>query len=1699
MRTKAGIAGRIVTGLLALAPVAYSSPYASMAVPGTHNDWDTAPSMVLVGGAGNVWVCTQSLSAASGEFKFAADNGWTTSWGGGASVARVPAAASAPDLGGVNLTYSGLTPGNYRFTFNDSTLQYWMEWAGASPLPIPVFANLALVGDFNGWTPNANSALTNHPAPATNLWSGSIDLESATAFRFQPDGSSSNEWGAPASATLSIPAAGASACGKSSYTLSGFEPGTFRFELDVSNAAFSVSQTYTQEYAITTMTVQGDFIATENLPANMTQLGGTTVWESDHHVTNASPLTLRFMANHGVKRWGVTNGTPAFAQPASGTLTAGETNYVQMTVDGVSSGRYRATFNHLTGEFTFRRQYVDDSLGTNVNLLKNPGFEITSQADGGNAIDWGSWQAWPKNVANHGYRPHSGSWCGAIHGKLYPEWTDYGSFSQDVAIESGKTYRAAAWFRADTNWSATSMQIKMEWRDSAGAIVGTEDIAEISSLTTNWTKHSLEGTAPAGAVTNHLVFLCSGADTLGTMQVDDAELRVAAGRTQNFDTWGALADFAYYAPDWSVSSGKTTNNVPPGRPPAQVFISQYVEGTGNNKAIEIYNGTLSNLDLAAGGYVLRQYDNGATSPSATIALSGTLDSGECLVVARPGTPPAYAPDADIADVADVLTNKLTFNGDDVVVLLRGSTVLDRVGQVGTNASSSLWSLNAKNRTLTRRQTIFTGTVTAVDAAFPMDEWELSDNDTFDGLGIHDVSYVDPNEPYTPSGLSLIMDAGAILMSGELPGGIGDVSFWYRTESMVPPVDISIESAASEDGPWTTNDTLAGIAASNFAYYAVAINRADHSWIRFRQTDGGTNRFRIDEITVAEPSAIRRTEDFTSWTDPSYALPGNHTRNGWSIQAASIATGGVLNSRAALLTPTNSQVISPAFEGGVGETRFWAKALNSGTTAYLLLQTATDGSNWTTQASFTVTTGKTFSAWLYLTDDNTQARIVFDPAQASDDVLVDSVEIRLPELYRNQNFDGWPTTKSYVSESFQGWIVSNCYVNSDNAYAGQVARLNTAVGNYVRSPEMPDGLGTLSFRYRKWSSTDAAFTLQVQVSSNAVSWTTLASVSASSTNYQQFTWFLQDTTNRYLRLYHSAGAVRVLIDDIRIGEQQPRPTVLVAPGLDPANPLIDDPISLVADVVARYGASILSVTGYYSVASTTNPLSMAAVDYGTYESTSDIPGQPAGTRIRYFVKVRYAGVGAATNSTGYTTNTYTTPIYTNFVSAVPQGSVWINEFFFMAYGTDEPWIFDWETFELKVTGENHEFIELAGLEGSDIGGWSLELAFGSDADIALNGGQPVYASYKIPTNTVFTNQTNGFSFYVLGDAQLATNQPVNQILATHVSTNVDASSVLYSNHIYNGVGVIRLVNQYSNVVYSLSYGGYAPNSEHVEQSQSDGETNSIGLAGTGSSYGDFDWEKGEFTIGEANDGQTLEEPPPDTNSYAYAWHSQGLKITPANTNLVAPFYMLDPLAAAHWDVVSVYYGYTNAEYASPAGTLYHRLGGTYAWSNLVMEIRVGALDANGHGYVYAQIPARAYRRLQTIQYVVEIDANESGVANAFLGSGPASNNVSTVYTNFDDAAASPFSYLVPIGDAIYVSNFVAGATSLVIRTGGNDFYDPITNFTVKFTTNLMVSTNAWLTTNVLSATRDIYSNYSFTVRRSTSIWPKAYYRVDPRWP
>ena len=168
-----------------------------------------------------------------------------------------------------------------------------------------------------------------------------------------------------------------------------------------------------------------------------------------------------------------------------------------------------------------------------------------------------------------------------------------------------------------------------------------------------------------------------------------------------------------------------------------LFISEYVEGSSNNKAIEIYNGTGAAVDLGAGGYNIKMYFNGSTSAGTTVNLTGTVADGDVYVVAHASA------NATILAQADQTTGSSFYNGDDAVVLSNSSGVVDAIGQVGFDPGSQWGSglVSTQDNTLRRQTAVCEGDSVETDAFDPSVEWDGFAQDTFDGLGSHTDSCV----------------------------------------------------------------------------------------------------------------------------------------------------------------------------------------------------------------------------------------------------------------------------------------------------------------------------------------------------------------------------------------------------------------------------------------------------------------------------------------------------------------------------------------------------------------------------------------------------------------------------------------------------------------------------------------------------------------------------------------------------------------------------------------------------------------------------------------------------------------------------------------------------------------------------------------------------------------------------------------------
>ncbi|HET6673236.1 MAG TPA: ExeM/NucH family extracellular endonuclease [Agromyces sp.] len=174
-------------------------------------------------------------------------------------------------------------------------------------------------------------------------------------------------------------------------------------------------------------------------------------------------------------------------------------------------------------------------------------------------------------------------------------------------------------------------------------------------------------------------------------------------------------------------------------PPSELIISEYVEGSSTNKAVELYNPTDAAIDLA--GYTLSVYSNGSQSAGQNLALTGTVASGETFVFAH----------TLLAAYADQTTGSGLWSGNDAVVLTNDGAVVDSLGQVGNDPGTAGWGTaptSTANNTLRRAASVCVGDTDPSNVFVPADEWVGFANDTFDGLGSHTADCGDV-EPATP--------------------------------------------------------------------------------------------------------------------------------------------------------------------------------------------------------------------------------------------------------------------------------------------------------------------------------------------------------------------------------------------------------------------------------------------------------------------------------------------------------------------------------------------------------------------------------------------------------------------------------------------------------------------------------------------------------------------------------------------------------------------------------------------------------------------------------------------------------------------------------------------------------------------------------------------------------------------------------------
>jgi len=332
--------------------------------------------------------------------------------------------------------------------------------------------------------------------------------------------------------------------------------------------------------------------------------------------------------------------------------------------------------------------------------------------------------------------------------------------------------------------TTTSSSISLSWTDATGTVIPAGYLIKASTASLASIADPVDGTPETdGSFAKNI--------TAGTQSVSFSGL--APSTTYYFKIYpytNSSVNINYKTSPVAVTATCTTSTGGSGSGCAtDLIISEYVEGSGNNKYIEIYNGTGAVVNLS--DYRLRLFPNGATTPTTDKLLSGTLADQAVNVYSNSA--------ATIFTTDTIITTATFFNGNDALGLYKISTAsyVDIFGRIGQDPGTA-WtsgSLTSLNSTLVRNSSVTSGVTVNPASGFPTlaTEWTQGGIDVATFLGGH------------------IMECGTSCASPTIPSG--NLSFSAITETGMTLSWVSGDGAARmvvvKQGSAVTGGPVAG--------------------------------------------------------------------------------------------------------------------------------------------------------------------------------------------------------------------------------------------------------------------------------------------------------------------------------------------------------------------------------------------------------------------------------------------------------------------------------------------------------------------------------------------------------------------------------------------------------------------------------------------------------------------------------------------------------------------------------------------------------------------------------------------------------------------------------------------------------------------------------------------------------------------------
>ncbi len=257
-----------------------------------------------------------------------------------------------------------------------------------------------------------------------------------------------------------------------------------------------------------------------------------------------------------------------------------------------------------------------------------------------------------------------------------------------------------------------------------------------------------------------------------------------------------------------------------------LLFSEYLEGSSNNKYLEIYNGTGAPVNLS--DYRVNLFSNGSTTSTQELLMSGTLNNGDVYVIKNSA--------ATLYNGTATVSNVTFFNGDDAVALTKISTgnYVDILGRIGEDPGTAwaVGNISMLNKTLIRKATVLQGVSTNPASGFPTlgTEWNVDSIDVASNIGSHTMTCPSSSNTITTQTLS---------GSSFCKGGIVNISF--QVTGSINIGNVYTAELSDVNGSFTNASIIGTLTSSNLSDIIPAV-------IPTNASAGNTYRVRVKAST-----------------------------------------------------------------------------------------------------------------------------------------------------------------------------------------------------------------------------------------------------------------------------------------------------------------------------------------------------------------------------------------------------------------------------------------------------------------------------------------------------------------------------------------------------------------------------------------------------------------------------------------------------------------------------------------------------------------------------------------------------------------------------------------------------------------------------------------------------------------------------------